>query len=393
MTDATGQSIRPRIASVDLLRGVVMIVMVLDHVREFVGRADPDPTNLEQTSIVLFLTRWITHYCAPTFVFLAGTGAYLYGMRGKTRSEMSRFLFTRGLWLVFLELTVVQLGISFNPQFRFIPLTVIWAIGWSMIVLSCLVYLPTGAVAAFGVIMIASHNLFDGVNPENLGRMAGLWRILHQPGPLGTAPGGRVVVVFYPLVPWIGVTAAGYGFGSLFRLEPPARRRWFLTIGLSLTAAFLFIRGINRYGDPFPWSPQPRGPAFTVLSFLNCFKYPPSLSYLLMTLGPAITLLALLDRPMPRWLHPVDTFGRVPLFYYLLQWPIIHLMAIVVNFLMGRPYAWLFGNGPFDVPAGSGHDLPWVYAMWVVVLLLLYPPCAWFASLKKRRRDVWLSYF
>lgn len=379
-----------RLVSVDLLRGLVMVLMLLDHVRDFLGEVRRDPTDLSTTTVALFLTRWVTHFCAPVFVLLAGTGAYLARTRFPTRGALAVFLFTRGLWLIVLEITVVRFGLTFDPTFGFIPLTVIWVIGVSMIVLSVLVFLPTPAVAAFGLVMIACHNAFDGVRIEGQGIPALLWRVLHEQALLGTVL-GRPVFVAYPLIPWIGVMAAGYGLGAVLRLEPRRRRTLLFTAGLALTAAFVLLRAANVYGDPRPWSSQSDS-TFAALSFLNCTKYPPSLLFLLMTLGPALVALALLDGGLGRAGRPLVIFGRVPLFYYLSQWYLIHVLAIVVAAVRGEPYMWLIGQGPFAAPDGYGHSLPFVYAVWAICLLLLYPPCAWFAGLKQRRHDAWLSY-
>jgi uncharacterized membrane protein len=385
----------PRLESVDILRGLVMVLMVLDHVRDFFGNAQINATDPATTTIPLFFTRWVTHFCAPTFVFLAGTGAYLAGCRGMSKPQLSRFLLTRGLWLAFLELTLVRLGLTFDLTFQFFPLTVLWAIGISMVVLSVLVYLPTTLIAWFGVSMIVVHNAFDGVNPQSFGNFADVWRVLHIQGMLGFQIAGRPVFGLYPLVPWIGVMAAGYAFGAIVKNPNAEFRRVVLwNIGLAMIALFVFLRWLNVYGDFRSWSVQERGPAYTLLSFLNCTKYPPSLLYLLMTLGPAITLLAVFDwRGAGIATKPLVTLGRVPLFYYLLQWPLIHLLAVGVNAALGQDYKWLLGNGPFEPKANYGYSLPVVYLMWGVTLLLIYAPCAWFAGLKKRHRDWrWLSY-
>jgi uncharacterized membrane protein len=391
MSDAPLKSV-PRLESVDLLRGLVMVVMVLDHVRDFFGNVNDVPENLTTTTPLLFFTRWVTHFCAPTFVFLAGTGAYLAGTRGMSRGELSRFLFVRGLWLALLEVTLVRIGLTFDLEFQFFPLTVLWAIGWSMVCLSGLVFLPTSLVALFGVVMIASHNAFDGVQPA--GRFGDIWRLMHVQGMLRTTILGRPIFALYPLVPWIGVMAAGYGFGAIvMNPRTEVRRRIFLGLGLGMTALFVVLRWSNVYGDLRPWSVQERGPVYTALSFLNCSKYPPSLLYLLMTLGPAITLMAVFDRGIGPIGKPLATLGRVPLFYYLLQWPLIHLLAVGYNAAVGGSFRWLLASGPFAAPKGYGHSLAVVYAMWVVTVLLLYGPCRWFAGLKRRRKDAWLSYF
>lgn len=382
-----------RLESVDLLRGLVMVVMVLDHVREFFGMIGRDPTNPATTTLPLFFTRWVTHFCAPTFVLLAGTGAYLAGSRGMSRAALSRFLFVRGLWLVVLEVTVVRVGLTFDLAFGFVPLTVLWAIGASMMILAPLVFLPAAIVGVLGAAMIAGHNALDFVRPEAFGRFADAWRLLHNPGPLSISGDGRAVFVLYPLIPWVGVMMGGYALGPILKIPSAEARRGLLAgLGLAMTAAFAALRWSNLYGDPAPWTPQPRGPAFTALSFLNCQKYPPSLLYLLMTLGPALMLLAAFDRGAGRVGRPLLTFGRVPLFYYLLQWYLIHALAIAVAWACGQPYRWLLGGGPFGAPSGYGHGLPVVYLMTAAVLLLLYPACRWFAERKRRSRSVWLSY-
>jgi uncharacterized membrane protein len=250
--------------------------------------------------------------CAPVFFLLTGTGAYL-SLRRKSKSELSRFLFTRGLWLIFLELTVTRcLGWQFNFDYHVTMLIVLWALGWAMIVLSALVYLPASVVTTFGVVMIASHNLLDSIQSSNP-----LWTILHSPNLILNHP-GHVVVVGYPLIPWVGVTAAGYGLGQIYSWPSARRKAFLLRLGIALTAAFVVLRTINFYGDPLPWATQ-KSPAFTVLSFLNTTKYPPSLLYLLMTLGPALLFLWAVDAGTPRWLRPALVIGKVPMFYYLLH--------------------------------------------------------------------------
>ena len=398
---------RQRIDSIDLLRGIVMVVMMLDHTRDFVHKAGFffDPTDLTQTNTVLFLTRWITHYCAPVFVFLAGTGAYLQLARGKSKNELSRFLVTRGLWLIVLELTLVRLGATFSFDYRFLAfLQVIWVIGISMIVLAGLIHLPLKVTAGFGLFMIALHNLLDRFTvipwrgpgtpiPSVSGK---LWMLLHQQGgyPIDGWPSPFVFVV-YPLIPWIGVMAAGYSLGVLFTNDARRRRKLLLIIGSVATALFIVVRAIDRYGDPAKWSRQ-KNAIFTVLSFINTTKYPPSLLFLLMTLGPAIAALA--------WFEVLNrgaigrffiTFGRVPLFFYLLQWPTAHGISVLLHWTFGKPVAWLFMSpiGIFEnPPKGNGFDLWVVYLSWIVGVALLYPLCKWFAGVKARRRDWWLSY-
>jgi uncharacterized membrane protein len=398
---------RARVDAVDLLRGLIMVIMMLDHTRDFVhsGAFAFDPTDLARTYPLLFFTRWITHFCAPVFVFLAGTGAYLQELRGKTKPELSKFLLSRGLWLIFLEFAVVRLLIFFNAHYYtlFAFLQVVWAIGCSMIVLAALIHLRLRSIVVISVGMIALHNLLDGIRVTSWagpgtpvpGAGASLWKILHEPGiifPFGYP--GPAVQVLYPLIPWIGVMGAGYAFGSIYRMNGAERKRALLRIGGAMTASFILIRAINTYGDPSHWAVQ-RTPLMTVLSFLNVSKYPPSLLFLLMTLGPAILFLAALEgRDRGPLAKVLITYGRVPLFFYLLQWATAHCLAVVASWLAGKPVAPLFGDLGFGPPPpqGFGFGLGAVYLLWGLGLLMLYPLCRWYAGVKARRHDWWLSY-
>jgi uncharacterized membrane protein len=413
--------VRARVDSIDLLRGIVMVVMMLDHTRDFVhsGSFQFDPTDLTKTTVAVFFTRWITHYCAPVFVFLAGTGAYLQFARGKSKRELSRFLVTRGLWLVVLEFTVVRFGVFFSLDYRFLGMMqVIWVIGVSMIVLAALIHLPLKVIAGFGVGMIVLHNLLDrfrvhgwqGPGSTVPGSGAKLWIIAHQPFeplPVLGFP-GPVVFVVYPLIPWIGVMAAGYAFGALYQKDAARRRRVLLTMGGTMTILFIVLRAIDVYGDSAKWSPQ-KSAIFTVLAFVNTTKYPPSLLFLLMTLGPAILALAWFESQgslrtgvsgsrsiFTKLRNALVTFGRVPLLFYLLQWYTAHLIAIVAGLIAGQAvaYQWASPIVKFNSPppAGAGFSLWVVYLCWAIGVLLLYPICKWFAGIKARRRDWWLSY-
>lgn len=403
---------RRRIDSIDLLRGIVMVIMMLDHTRDFVhsGALRFDPTDPTQTTVAVFFTRWITHFCAPVFVFLAGTGIYLQFARGKSKSELSKFLITRGLWLILLEFTVVRTSVFFNFDYSFLGvLQVIWVIGASMVVMAALIHLPINILAIVGVAMIALHNLLDGYRVTSWrgpgsavpGIGAKLWMILHQPFEAFPVFGssGPFVFVIYPLIPWVGVMAVGYAFGKIYQKDAASRRKLLLVLGMAATLLFIIIRAINRYGDPSEWSRQ-KNTLFTLLSFLNTTKYPPSLLFLLMTLGPALIALALFERDntgsglLARFRGAIVTYGRVPLFFYLLQWPTAKLISITIHWASGKPVAWLT-QSPFDlgtVPAGIGFPLWVVYLCWITGVLLLYPLCKWFAGLKQRRRDWWLSY-
>jgi len=367
-----------------------MIIMALDHTRDFFGIPGQNPTDLATASPALFLTRWITFFCAPVFFLLTGTGAYL-SLRRKSPGELSRFLLTRGLWLIFLELVVLRcLGYQFNFDYRVTMLLVLWALGWAMITLSALVRLPAFAVTAIGAVMIVGHNLFDSLKWANP-----LWSILHSPGFVVNTP-SHIVFAAYPLIPWVGVTAVGYGLGQIYGWDAGRRRAFLLRLGLALTLAFLVIRGINIYGDSSHWMRQ-KTAVFTVLSFLNATKYPPSLLFLLMTLGPAMIFLCAVDRGTPRMLRPALVIGKVPLFYYMLHFPLIHLLAVITCYVLYGSAHWMFespdlGHYPFSAPPGWGYSLPVVYLVWALVVVTMYPLCRWFAALKQRRSDTWLSY-
>jgi uncharacterized membrane protein len=379
-----------RLTSIDTLRGIVMILMALDHVRDFFGVPGLSPTNLAQTTAPLFLTRWITHLCAPAFFLLAGTGAFL-ALGRRTVPQLSWFLLTRGLWLIVLEVTVIRcLGFQFNFDYQVTMLVVIWALGWAMIALAALCWLPLWVVLAFGVAMIAGHNLLDGVRSTHP-----LWVLLHSQGFAVNRP-GFVVFVAYPLVPWIGVTALGFVLGRIYSWNPERRMAFLLRCGAGLTAAFLLLRAVNAYGDPAPWV-HGASPVMTVVSFFNVTKYPPSLLFLLMTIGPALLILRALDSGTPPFLRPALVFGRVPLFYFVLHLSLIHLLAVVLCYLQNGAVHWMFESPnltayPFTPPPGWGLPLPWIYLLWVVVVTMLYPVCAWFAGVKRRQAWPWLSY-
>lgn len=387
-----------RFPSIDILRGAVMVLMALDHVRVYSGLPAGGPTP------GIFFTRWITNFCAPAFLFLAGTSAYLYG---RTHPGLARFLAVRGAWLVFLELTVIRVGWTFNLDFaHYLLAGVIWAIGWCMILLAVLVRLPVRWVGLLGLVIIAGHNLIDpwfweAAGAAREGGLAWLWTVVYfgfWTGPITLGEGGPTLYVLYSIIPWVGVMAAGYAFGAIMVLEPARRNRLCIRIGLSATALFLCLRALHLYGDPFTGASFADGgpPMPGWLAFLNTNKYPASLLFLLMTLGPTIALIPALERargPVTRWL---TVFGRVPMFFYLLHIPLAHLLAVLVSLLRTpADTGWLFANHPMAnpaPPAGYTWGLGLLYLWWGVAVVLLYPPCRWFADLKARTRSRWLSY-
>ena len=367
-----------RLESIDLLRGGVMVLMALDHVRDFFGAATINPTDPAITTVPLFFTRWMTHICAPTFFLLMGAGAFLAG-RKQSKAGLSKYLLVRGVWLIVLEIVVVRLGLQFNVDYRVTMLTVLWALGWAMIALAALVHLPPAAAAAIGVVTIAGHNLFDAVRASSFGGLAPLWTVLHTPGVILSTP-RYVVFAAYPLIPWLGVAAVGYALAEAYTWPASRGQAMLWRLGIGLVAAFVALRALNVYGDPLPWTAQ-RSATATALSFLNTNKYPPSLLFLLMTLGPALCILAALDRGAPRFLRPMLTFGRVPLFYYLVHLALIHLLAVIVCYLRYGDAHWMFQSPrldqfPFTRPPGWGFNLPGVYVIWAGIVAAMYPLCA-----------------
>lgn len=377
---------RKRLDSVDALRGLVMVIMALDHVRDYFTYVRFDPVDLTQTTPALFLTRWVTHFCAPTFMLLAGTSAWLAGRR-RTRDELAGFLLKRGIWLVLLELTVIGFAWYFNFHFELgFRAQVMWALGMSMIALAGLIYLPRPVLLAFAVTMIAGHNLLDGITAQDAGSLAPLWSILHVPGPLPALH----IYITYPLVPWIGVMAFGYLLGPVLDLPADERRQLFMRMGLAMIAAFLFLRTANFYGDPAPWSLQRDG-VMTLLSYINVTKYPASLDYFLITVGPALVGLALLERLSGPVLGFLKVYGQVPLFYYVAHLYLLHLLAVAAGVLQGFP-AGEMTKVWRQLPSGYGFGLPVVYLAWATVVLMLYPACKWFGTKKQAGREWWWSY-
>ena len=368
-----------RIVSIDILRGLVIVLMALDHTRDFFGTGGFNPRDV--TEPALFLTRWVTHLCAPTFIFLSGLSAFLYG-RGRSIAETSRFLLTRGLWLILLEFTIVRVAWSFDLALDDTLVGgVIWVIGASMVALAALVWLPRWALLALGLAMIGGHNLFDGLDPGGLGAAAPLWHVLHDPGAIRLTEGLRLYIL-YPLIPWIGVMAVGYALGPVMQLGADERRRVLLKLGAAITIGFVLLRATNLYGDPAAWSLQQTWLA-TLLSFLNCEKYPPSLLFLMMTLGPALTLLGAFEHARGALARVLALFGQVPFFFYVVHIYLLHALAVAAGFAM---------TGTLASNPEIGLGLAGIYLVWLVAVVMLYPLCRWFAGLKERGSGWWWSY-
>jgi uncharacterized membrane protein len=393
-------AVRPgRLESIDVVRGLVMVFMAIDHTRDYFTYLHFAPETLSKTYYALFFTRWITHFCAPMFFFLAGVGAFLYGSK-RTPAELSHFLWTRGLWLIIAEFTIVGFAWSFIVPFGFFG--VIWALGASMVIMAAAVRLPIRWLGVLAVLMIAGHDLLDKIRPNQFGRAAWIWSILHVRSGV-VLPGNVFDFVLFPIIPWVAVMAAGYVFGTLYQREQRDRRRIMTMLGIGLIVLFVFLRATNLYGNPpvglggvsqGDWHIQPTVEKSVIL-FLDVEKYPPSLEFLLMTLGPGILLLALLDgKKVPGIFRPLLVFGRVPMFFYILHLYLIHALAVLMAVLFHQPFQWLL-HGAFlanEAPDNYGHGLPFIYLMWLLVVVILYFPCRWFMGVKQRRNDWWLSY-
>jgi uncharacterized membrane protein len=389
---------KQRIESIDILRGIVMVIMALDHSRDFFHATawTDDPLNLATTTPQLFFTRWITHFCAPIFVFLSGTSIFLQSQR-KNPEELFKFLITRGLWLIFMELTLVALGTTFNFYFHLIVLQVIWSIGISMIILAFLQKMGYRTILIIGLLIVLGHNLLD--IPESApGFKANFWwDLLHHAGnyPLSNE---RSIWIFYPFVPWLGLMLLGYCFGTFFTTKylPPHRKRLFIKIGLGLILFFIILRAINIYGDPYPWAVQDTT-LKTFLSFITIHKYPPSLLYMSITIGSAILALAFLESVSNKFTGMMRTFGRVAFFYYLIHWYVLHTLVLIYFLTNGHQQEMadeLNNSIPMTyVVPDDGLGLPVVYAIWISVVLALYPLCRWYDHYKTSHPEKWwLSY-
>jgi uncharacterized membrane protein len=405
-----------RISSLDIARGVVMVLMAIDHVRVYSGVPAGGPTA------GVFFTRWITNFVAPAFVFLAGTSIYLHGLKLPSRAALSKFLFVRGMWLIFLELTFLRIAWTFNFDFaHYLLAGVIWMIGWCMIIMAALVHLPIAVNVIAGLAIIAFHNVTDifGQQIQNYFGDAGpnkFLQLLYFGGAIRIGSNGPRLFILYVIVPWIGVMMVGYAFGAVMKMAPERRRAISLKLGVALTLLFIALRALNMYGDPRPWksaaaavqiqSAQPqsasvtnrpaRPPVPTVFSFLGTTKYPASLSFLLMTLGPMFILLALAEKWRGGIAGTLTTYGRAPMFYYLLHIPLIHFAACIVSIIReGHINPWLFGNHPVAIgPAPSGYvwSLGLLYLVCAICVIALYFPCRWYGELRARRKSKWLSY-
>lgn len=382
-----------RFAALDVLRGLTMVIMALDHARDFfaLGFVYFAPTDIDLTNLEVFFTRWITHFAAPTFIFLAGIGLYFASAR-RTKNELAYLAISRGVWLIFLELTLIGFFWAFSPEFVYKPkLAVLFAIGISMIFMGLLVYLPKYLIALIGLVMVFGHNLLDGISPEIFGSYIWLWNLVHQPGIFSI--GEFEVRVVYPMVPWIGVMALGYLFGPVTKLPREERKKVFLFTGLSLLTFGLLLRYSNIYGDPSLWMVYDNF-SDTLMSFLHFTKYPVSLIYLSVFIGLAIILMYIFDRDLGKYAQPLKNFGQAPFFFYIIHIPLLHLGGIALATIFFGDASWLFGAPISNSPEGYsyGSELLPTYIAWIVVVIALYYPTKWFAELKTRKKDWWLSY-
>ena len=395
-TTTLSMPVKTRIYSIDILRGLVMVLMALDHTRDFFHAEafTKDPLDPATTTVLMFFTRFVTHYCAPVFVFLAGISIFLQSLR-KSRQELSRFLLTRGLWLIAVEVILITFAWTFDFRFSVLVLQVIWAIGISMVFMSLIIYLPYWLILSVGLIIVLGHNVLD-YYPST--REGFVWDLLHN-GDFAfhqILPGVQLVII-YPFVPWLGLMMVGYCAGRIYAPEVPAdrRRARLLNTGIGLILLFVLLRYINGYGDPHPWTMQ-HDATSTVLSFLNVHKYPPSLLFMCITLGPALVFLALFERTNNAFTRFVSVYGRVPFFYYILHFYMLHTLATILFFTRGHAFTDGF-QSIFGIPfnfliAGEGYSIGIVYLIWALLVLSLYPLCKWFSHYKQTHGQWWLSY-
>jgi len=384
-----------RINSIDLLRGLVMVIMALDHSRDFLHTTawTDDPLNLQTTTPLLFFTRWITHFCAPVFVFLAGSSIYFQSGR-KTKKDLSLFLLKRGLWLLFIEIAIINLAFSFDLTYNTIGLQTIWSIGISMICMAAIIWLPFKAILVLGVLIVLGHNGLDFYEKNHDNNYNPVYLFLHHPGLLHLGASHNILVL-YPFLSWVGLMTMGYCFGRLFmQYEGAARRQMLLRLGFGVIAFFIVLRAINIYGNPEHWAPQ-KNILYTIMSFVDVHKYPPSLLYMCVTIGPALLFLAAAEGAKSGLSKVITVYGRVPFFYYVLHFFLLHAVATVFFFASGHTMTET-KDLPLLVPKfiipGQGYSLAAVYAVWLSVVAFLYPLCKWFSDYKQTHRDWWLSY-
>lgn len=390
-----------RIESIDILRGVVMVIMALDHTRDYFHVSNSaltaaiSPTDMATTTPFLFFTRFITHYCAPVFVFLAGTSAFLYGSK-KTKPELFKFLISRGIWLIALEIIINNLFWQFDLHYNLIVLQVIWAIGLSMVFLAFLIYLPKKLLLVVGFLLIVGHNLLDNIVMQGNSLKSIVWYVLHQRQQI-QLDSGQDIRFSYPIIPWVGVIVLGYCFGTLYSkgFSTQLRKKWLLGLGISAIILFFVLRGMNVYGNLTPWATQ-KNATFTVLSFFNVTKYPPSLAFVLITLGPALLFLICIENIKNKVTDFFLVFGRVPLFYYFLHILVIHSFAVIVTLVSGIDWQTLIDTNrglSAQNLAKYGYSLWIVYSVWILVVALLYPLSNKYMIYKANNRDKWwLSY-
>jgi uncharacterized membrane protein len=397
MTTASAPAPKYRIESIDILRGLIMLIMALDHTRDFFHLVNPlsSPTNVVTTTPILFFTRWVTHFCAPNFVFLSGISAYLAGTK-RTKKELSAFLIKRGLWLILVELVFVTFAITFNPSYSVLILAVIWAIGFSMILVGLLVRAPLMVLGIIGGIIVFGHDILDFVPLPKTGGGNVLMNLFFTAfGSVIPLSGTRIILDLYAVLPWTGVMLLGYVFGSLHQksVDPLRRKKILLITGASLIVLFIVLRYLNIYGDPAPWSVQ-RNWGHTLISFLNTSKYPPSLLFLCMTIGPAIIALALTENLRNKITGILIVYGNVPFFYYILHLYLLRVINVVLFFALGFHTNQISDPNSISLfkPQAFGFSLGVVYLIWFLVIAALYLPCRWFSRYKKVHYQWWLSY-
>ncbi len=374
-----------------------MIIMALDHTREFFHSAavTDNPLNLSTTTPVVFFTRWVTHFCAPVFVFLSGTSAYLQSAR-KSKKELSIFLITRGLWLMLAEIMIVNLIFSFDITYSAIALEVIWAIGISMLILGIVIWLPFEIILIIGLLIVAGHNSLDFYERKQVGQFSAGYNMLHRVG-VHRLSANHKVLILYPFLSWAGLMMLGYCLGKVMRNTDNRYRKRFLVItGVSTIALFIILRFINIYGDPFAWSTQGNG-LYTFFSFINATKYPPSLFFISMTIGPALLFLAWSDNIQDGFTKIVSVYGRVPFFYFVIHFFLIHLFSTIAFFMRGHTFAEDAADTltPFIkfIKAGEGVQLRYVYLIWLSIVIIMYPLCKWYDDYRTNHKEKkWLSY-